>query len=58
MDTNALSELIGSIGFPAALCVAMFVQNNKMREAINNLTVAVTTLTAYVKGGKTDGGQQ
>ena len=56
MDVNAIMQLIGSVGFPIVACGALFWQNYKqneyhrqeseqMREAINELKVAILQLT-------------
>ena len=56
MDLSAITTLIGSLGFPIAACIACFWMLNKERddhkaemqkvtEAINNNTLAVTMLT-------------
>lgn len=56
MDIQVLSTIIGSLGFPIAACVGCFWMLNKERdtheqemqkitEAINNNTLAVTKLT-------------
>ena len=56
MDLQTITTLIGSLGFPIAACIACFSMLNKEREehkqemqkvteAINNNTLAVTTLT-------------
>lgn len=55
MDLNTLVQLIGSLGFPIAACIACFWMLNKERddhkaemtkvtEAINNNTLALNTL--------------
>lgn len=55
MDLNAISTLIGSLGFPIAACIYMAYANakqteahkeemSKMTEAVNELKVAITTL--------------
>ena len=55
MDIQAISTLIGSLGFPIAACIAMFWTLNKEREermeemkkfteAINNNTMALESL--------------
>lgn len=55
MDMNTLVQLIGSLGFPIAACIAMFWTLNKEREeriaemqkfteAINNNTIALEAL--------------
>ena len=56
LDLQTITTLIGSLGFPIAACIACFSMLNKEREehkqemqkvteAINNNTLAVTTLT-------------
>jgi len=55
MDIQAITTLIGSLGFPIAACIAMFSMLNKERdqriqemekftEAINNNTIALKAL--------------
>ena len=55
MDLNAISTMIGSLGFPIAACIYMAYANakqteahkeemSKMTEAVNELKVAITTL--------------
>lgn len=55
MDIQAITTLIGSLGFPIAACIAMFWMLNKERdqrmqemekftEAINNNTLALKAL--------------
>ncbi len=56
MDVAALSQLIGSIGFPIVACIACFYrmgqesdshrqEMDKMTEALNNNTLVLTKLT-------------
>ena len=55
MDMNAISSIIGSLGFPIAACIYMAYVNatqteahkeemSKMTEAVNELKVAITSL--------------
>ena len=55
LDTSTIVQLISSLGFPIACCIAMFLQMNKMSEnhknemsemknAIDNNTIALTKL--------------
>ena len=55
MDINAVSTMIGSLGFPIAACIYMAYVNAKqteahkeemakMTEAVNELKVAITSL--------------
>ena len=56
MDVTIVTQLIGSLGFPIAACIALFYQSNKQEErhktemdklsdAVNNNTLAITQLT-------------
>jgi hypothetical protein len=65
MDTNVIVQLISSLGFPIACCIAMFWQNNrlnerhkeettKLNEAINNNTIALNHLIDRLGGSDND----
>jgi hypothetical protein len=65
MDTNVVVQLISSLGFPIACCIAMFWQNNKLNEnhkeetsklneAINNNTLALNRLIDKLGGTSDD----
>lgn len=65
MDTNAIVQLISSLGFPIACCIAMFWQNNKLNEAhkaevgklneaINNNTIALNHIIDKLGGANND----
>lgn len=56
MDVNAITQLIGSLGFPIVCCGALFYrmiksdekhqqEMDKMSDALNNNTLALTRLT-------------
>lgn len=56
MDMAQITQLIGSLGFPIACCIYLFWHNQKvedahkeemakMTEALNNNTIALTTLS-------------
>ena len=56
MDINGLTQLIGSLGFPIAICVYLLwnqskadekhtEEMNKITEALNNNTLALTRLS-------------
>lgn len=60
MEMSSILEIISSIGFPIACCIAMFLQQNKITEnhknevcelknAIDNNTVALTKLIEKLK---------
>ena len=65
MDTSAIVQLISSLGFPIACCIAMFWQNNKLNEshkeevsklneAINNNTIALNHIIDKLGGESSD----
>ena len=65
MDTSAIVQLISSLGFPIACCIAMFWQNNKLNEshkeevsklneAINNNTIALNHIIDKLGGDNSD----
>lgn len=56
MDANTIIQLVGSLGFPIVMCGALFwrmvksdeqhkVEMNKLSEAVNNNTLAITKLS-------------
>ena len=49
MDITAISQLIGSVGFPIAACCVMFVQNSKMQETLQSVQEAMITLTSKIE---------
>ncbi|MFD0591155.1 hypothetical protein ACFQZE_24455 [Paenibacillus sp. GCM10027627] len=52
-----LTQMVGVIGVPGALCFVLIQQINKMRDTIDNNTKALVALATIVKGGHPDGGQ-
>ena len=60
MDANAILQAIGSIGFPIVMCLILikYVQTTqeKLIEAIQNLTLAVKRLETLIEGGDDDAG--
>lgn len=65
MDTNIVIQMISSLGFPIACCIAMFWQNTKLNEnhkeettklneAINNNTIALNHLIDKLGGTSDD----
>lgn len=59
LDVTILTQLIGSLGFPIAMCLAMMWQLNKtneqhkaemdkLSEALNNNTLALTKLATKI----------
>ena len=62
MDINTIVQLIGSLGFPIAACIACFSMLNKEREeriaemkeftkAIDNNTIALEALKGKLENG-------
>lgn len=60
MESSVILEIISTVGFPIACCVAMFLQQNKitenhkkemseMKSAIDNNTIALTKLIEKLK---------
>lgn len=65
MDINGITQLIGSIGFPIVACGALFWMLNRqnemhreesaqMKDAIEQLKVAILQLTNSINGGRFD----
>lgn len=65
METSTIVQIISSLGFPIACCVAMFWQNNKLNEshkeevsklneAINNNTIALNHIIDKLGGENGD----
>ena len=63
MDISTIVQIISTLGFPIACCVAMFWQNNKLNEshkeevsklneAINNNTIALNHIIDKIGGEK------
>lgn len=61
MDMTTITQLITSVGFPIAACVALYLQMNKqseqhkeemskVTEALNNNTIALNKLAEKVGG--------
>lgn len=60
MDFSAVSQLISSVGFPIAACVALFWQMNKestqhkeemdsLKDSLNKNTLAITKLVLFME---------
>ena len=61
LDVTILTQLIGSLGFPIAMCIAMLwmlnksneqhkTEMDKITEALNNNTIALTKLSTKIGG--------
>lgn len=62
MDVNGIAQLVGSLGFPIACCIALFwyltkmqkqhkEEMDKMSEAINNNTHVMSNLVEELQKG-------
>ena len=62
MDANAIISLVGTLGFPIVMCGALFwymikqneqhsTESREMRDAINELKLAIVALTDRLRGG-------
>lgn len=49
MDIQTVSTFISTVGFPIAACIALYWQNAKMSEALQNNTIALTELSTLIK---------
>lgn len=60
MDFSAVSQMISSVGFPIAACVALFWQMNRestqhkeemdaLKESLNQNTLAITKLVLFMQ---------
>jgi len=61
MDISTVSQLISSVGFPIAACIALFWQMNKqneqhkaemdsLKEALEQNTLAINKLVIFMQG--------
>lgn len=55
MNIQDITTLITTVGFPIAACIALFWQNIKMSETIQNNTAAILELTTIIKERLPDG---
>ena len=62
MDANAIISLVGTLGCPIVMCGALFwymikqneqhsTESREMRDAINELKLAIVELTDRLRGG-------
>lgn len=61
MDANTIVTLVGTLGFPIVMCGALFwymikqnelhsTESREMRDAVNELKIAIIELTDRLKG--------
>lgn len=55
MNIDGVVQIITTVGFPIAACIALFWQNMKMSETIANNTEAIVELTTIIKERLPDG---
>ena len=55
MNIDGIVQIITTVGFPIAACIALFWQNMKMSETIANNTEAIVELTTIIKERLPDG---
>lgn len=55
MNIPDITTLITTVGFPIAACIALFWQNIRMSETIQNNTSAILELTTIIKERLPDG---
>lgn len=62
MDANSIITVVGTLGFPIVMCGALFwymikqneqhsTESREMRDAINELKLAIVELTDRLRGG-------
>ena len=44
MGIEEISTLIGSVGFPIAACVVLFIQNGKLQETLSAISTTMQSL--------------
>ena len=49
---QSICQAISTVGFPIVCCIILFMQNNKLRDTIDDNTKAILTLTDYFKISK------
>lgn len=53
-EVTIISELVGQVGFPIAIAIALFYQNMKNNELLKQMTISLEKLSVLVNevGGK------
>lgn len=49
MEISEVTNLIGSVGFPIAACIFMFMQNCKMQETLSKLSETLSLMSERLK---------
>lgn len=59
MDIAGLTQLIGSVGFPIAMCImmALYIKNEQdtTRKTLEDLSTAIKMMTQELRASKKDG---
>lgn len=60
MDINGITQFISNVGFPIVVCIYLFRQNDKLREALDSNTKVIASLKTMleVKLGVTTKGDE
>ena len=48
MGVEEISTLIGSVGFPIAACVVLFIQNGKLQETLAAISTTMQSLAEKI----------
>lgn len=48
MGIEEISTLIGSVGFPIAACVVLFIQNGKLQETLTAISTTMQSLAEKI----------
>lgn len=48
-DVAAISQLIGSLGFPIVCCIVMFKQNSELQKTLSDLGKTLSTMNERLK---------
>lgn len=48
MGIEEISTLIGSVGFPIAACVVLFIQNGKLQETLSAISTTMQSLAEKI----------
>lgn len=52
MTFNEIQTLIGSVGFPMACCIVMFMQNSKLQKTLSDLTITLEKMRIDLERGR------
>ena len=49
METTGFVELISTLGFPAAMCILLFINNQKLSETVAENTRVIQSLSDHLE---------